>query len=64
MTRDKEFDVSTYSVVEYVGDLNKESYYDAASNANKIAEKYKPGKEHQVLEVIINCPENSLLDLD
>ncbi|PCX53979.1 N-acetyltransferase, partial [Listeria monocytogenes] len=28
MTRDKEFDVSTYSVVEYVGDLNKESYYD------------------------------------
>ncbi|EAD4757532.1 N-acetyltransferase, partial [Listeria monocytogenes] len=23
MTRDKEFDVSTYSVVEYVGDLNK-----------------------------------------
>ncbi|EAE2646071.1 hypothetical protein RKK46_002859 [Listeria innocua] len=42
----------------------KESYYDAASNANKIAEKYKPGKEHQVLEMIINCPENSLLDLD
>ncbi|EAW0602086.1 N-acetyltransferase, partial [Listeria monocytogenes] len=23
MTRDKEFDVSTFSVVEYVGDLNK-----------------------------------------
>ncbi|EAD3089403.1 N-acetyltransferase, partial [Listeria monocytogenes] len=22
MTRDKEFDVSTFSVVEYVGDLN------------------------------------------
>ncbi|HFK0363718.1 hypothetical protein [Listeria monocytogenes] len=26
MTRDKEFDVSTYSVVEYVGDLNKETF--------------------------------------
>ncbi|EMK4267515.1 N-acetyltransferase, partial [Listeria monocytogenes] len=26
MTRDKEFDVSTFSVVEYVGDLNKETF--------------------------------------